>query len=168
MASTSSFDVTTGVDMMEVRNAVDQSQKEISQRYDFKGLAVEITLNEKEKAIQLAAPDDFKLDAIWDVLQSKMVKRKVPLANLTRGKLETAAGSSVRQAVALQDGLTSDQAREIVRHLKDLKLKKVQSTIQGDTVRISSASKDELQSVMGVLRQKDFGVELQFGNFRSN
>ncbi len=168
MASTSSFDVTTGVDMMEVSNAVEQATKEISQRYDFKGAKVEIVLDEKEKKITLAAPDEYKLTAVWDVLQSKMVKRKVPLKNLKPGKAESAAGSSLRQVIELQQGLTSDMARELVKFLKDAKLKKVQSAIQGDTVRISSAKKDDLQEVIQMLRGQDFGVELKFENFRSN
>ena len=168
MASNSSFDVTTGVDMMEVNNAVDQAQKEISQRYDFKGVTAGIELNEKEKTITLTAPDEYKMTAVWEVLQGKMVKRKVPLQNLERGKIESAALSSVRQVVTLTDGLSSDKCREIVRYMKDAKLKKVQSSIQGDTVRVSSASKDDLQDVIAFLRGHDFGVELTFGNFRSN
>ncbi len=168
MASTSSFDVTTGVDFMEVNNAVDQATKEIVQRYDFKGLKVTIELSAKDKKIVLAAPDEFKLKAVWEVLQGKMVRRQVPLRNLAPGKIEPAAGASVRQEIAIQDGLTAEQARAIVRVLKDAKLKKVQSAIQGDTVRVSSASKDELQGVIALLKQEDFGVELKFGNFRSN
>jgi len=168
MASSSSFDVTTGVDMMEVSNAVEQATKELAQRYDFKGHKVEIVLDEKEKKITLAAPDEYKLTAVWDVLQSKMVKRKVPLKNLKPGKAESAAGSSLRQVIELQQGLTSDMARELVKFLKDAKLKKVQSAIQGDTVRISSAKKDDLQEVIAMLRAQDFGVELKFENFRSN
>jgi hypothetical protein len=168
VASTSSFDVTTGVDFMEVHNAVDQAVKEITQRYDFKGLKVAIELNPKEKVLTLSGPDEFKLSAMWDVLQGKMVRRQVPLKNLKPGKVEPAAAGSARQVVAIQDGLTADMARDIVRVLKDAKLKKVQSAIQGDTVRVSSASKDELQGVIALLKQQDFGVELKFGNFRSN
>ena len=168
MAGNSSFDVTTGVDYMEVRNAVDQATKEITQRYDFKGVKVEITLSEKDKTITLAAPDEFRLKAIWDVLQSKMVRRQVSLKNLEPGTIEAAAMASVRQVVTVKDGLSSDQAREIARYIKDAKLKKIQAAIQGDTVRVSSPSKDELQGVITVLKQGDFGVDLQFGNFRSN
>ena len=168
MASTSSFDVTTGVDFMEAHNAVDQATKEITQRYDFKGLKVGIELDPKEKKITLTAPDDYKLKAIWDVLQSKMVRRHVPLKNMKPGEVIPAAGASVRQEIAIQDGLTADMAREVVKTIKDAKLKKVQSAIQGDTVRISSASKDDLQGVIALLKQQDFGVELKFGNFRSN
>jgi cyclic-di-GMP-binding protein len=168
MAGTSSFDVTTGVDFMEVRNAVDQTTKEITQRYDFKGSKVSLELNEKEKTITLAGPDEFKLTAMWDVLQSKMVRRQVPLKNLKPGKIDAAAMGSVRQVIEIQDGLTADMAREVARHIKDAKLKKIQAAIQGDTVRISSPSKDELQGVIALLKQHDFGVELKFGNFRSN
>ena len=168
MASTSSFDVTTGVDFMEVHNAVDQTTKEITTRYDFKGLKVTVELSEKEKTITLSAPDEFKLNAMWEVLQSKCVRRQVPLKNLERGKVETAASSTVRQVITITDGLSSDKAREVAKVIKDAKLKKVQAAIQGDTVRISSPSKDELQGVIALLKQQDFGVELKFENFRSN
>jgi uncharacterized protein YajQ (UPF0234 family) len=168
VASTSSFDVTTGVDYMEVHNAVDQATKEITQRYDFKGVKVGIELNPKDKKITLTGPDEYKLKAIWDVLQSKLVRRQVPLKNMKPGTVEPAAMGSARQEIEIQDGLTADMARDIVRVLKDAKLKKVQSSIQGDTVRISSASKDDLQGAIALLRGEDFGVELKFGNFRSN
>ena len=168
MASTSSFDVTTGVDFNEVRNAVTQATKEITQRYDFKGVIATIELQEKDKKLILAGPDDFKLKAIWDVLQSKLVRRQVPLRNLKPGKVLPAAGSSARQEIEIQDGLTSDMAREIAKSIKDAKLKRVQAAIQGDTVRVSSPSKDDLQGVMALLKQQDYGVELKFGNYRSN
>jgi uncharacterized protein YajQ (UPF0234 family) len=168
VAGTSSFDVTTGVDFMEAHNAVDQATKEITQRYDFKGLKVSIELDAKEKRIVLAAPDEYKLSAIWDVLQTKMARRQVPLKNLKPGKVEPAAAASVRQEIAIQDGLTADMARDVARTIKDAKLKKIQAAIQGDTVRVSSPSKDELQGVIALLKQADFGVELKFGNFRSN
>ena len=168
MASTSSFDVTTGVDMMEVVNAVDQATKEITQRYDFKGVKIEIALDQKAGTITLAAPDDYTLGAVWEVLQAKMVRRKVPVQNLKRETAESAAGSSLRQVVTLTTGLSSDLCREIVKFLKDAKLKKVQSAIQGDTVRVSSPSKDDLQGAMSLLRGYEFGVELKFGNFRTN
>jgi uncharacterized protein YajQ (UPF0234 family) len=168
LASTSSFDVTTGVDYMEVHNAVDQATKEITNRYDFKGLKVSIELNPKDKKITLSAPDEYKLTSMWDVLQSKMVRRQVPLKNMKPGKIEPAAAASVRQVIEIQDGLTADMAREIARTIKDAKLKKVQAAIQGDTVRVSSPSKDELQGVIVLLKQQDYGVELKFGNLRSN
>ena len=168
MASNSSFDVTTGVDFMEAHNAVDQATKEITQRYDFKGLKVSLTLDQKEKKITLAAPDEYKLKAMWDVLQSKLVRRQVPLKNLKPGKVDPAAASSVRQEIEIQDGLTADMAREVARVIKDAKMKKVQAAIQGDTVRISSPDKDALQSAIALLKQQDFGVELKFGNYRTN
>src|SRR5262245_12436466 len=168
MAASNSFDVTTGVDMMEVQNAVDQATKEIAQRYDFKGLKVGIELDTKAKTIALTAPDEHKATAVWDVLQSKMVKRKVPLKNLKPGKAESAAGSTVRQVVTIQDGLSAEQAKEVVRVLKDAKLKRVQASINAETVRISGPDKDDLQGAIALLKQQDFGVELKFGNYRSN
>ena len=168
MAGTNSFDVSTGVDFMEVHNAVDQATKEITQRYDFKGLKVSIELNQKEKKITLSAPDEYKLTAIWDVLQGKMARRQVPLKNLKPGNIDAAAMSSVRQEIEIQDGLTADMAREVARVIKDAKLKKVQAAIQGDTVRVSSASRDDLQGVIALLKQQDLDFELKFDNFRSN
>lgn len=140
MAGNSSFDVTTGVDYMEVHNAVDQATKEITQRYDFKGLKVALELNQKDKKIILTAPDEYKLTAMWDVLQSKMVRRQVPLKNLKPGKVDPAASSTVRQEIEIQDGLTADMARDVARVIKDAKMKKVQAAIQGDTVRIDRKS----------------------------
>ncbi len=168
MAASNSFDVTTGVDFMEVHNAVDQATKEITQRYDFKGSKVTIELNQKDKKITLSAPDEYKLKAIWDVLQTKMARRQVPLKNLKPGKIDAAAMASVRQEIEIQDGLTADMARDVARTIKDAKLKKIQAAIQGDTVRVSSSGRDELQGVIALLKQQDFGVELKFGNFRSN
>jgi len=168
MAASNSFDVTTGVDMMEVQNAVDQATKEITQRYDFKGLQVGVALDAKAKTVTLTAPDEHRLNAVWDVVQSKMVKRKVPLKNLKPGKAETAAGSTLRQVVAIQDGLTAEQAKEVVRTLKDAKLKRVQASINAETVRVSGPDKDDLQGAIALLKEHDFGVELKFGNYRSN
>ena len=168
MAANNSFDVTTGVDMMEVQNAVDQANKEITQRYDFKGMKIGIDLDMKAKTITLTAPDENRINAVWDVLQSKMVKRKVPLKNLKPGKTETAAAASARQVVAIQDGLTSEQAKEVVKQLKDAKMKRVQASINAETVRVSGPDKDDLQGAIALLKQHDFGVELKFGNFRSN
>jgi len=153
---------------MEVHNAVDQATKEITQRYDFKGLKVSIELNQKDKKIVLAAPDEYKVGAIWDVLQTKLARRQVPLRNMKPGKIDPAASATVRQEIEIQDGLTADMARDVARTIKDAKLKKVQAAIQGDTVRVSSPIKDELQGVIALLKSADFGVELKFGNFRSN
>ena len=167
MAATQSFDVTTGCDMQEVDNAVNQAIKEITQRFDFKGLKVGIELSRAENKIVLTGPDDFKIKAIWEVLQTKLVRRKVPLRNLTPGEIDAAGGGTARQEISLQQGIPTETAREIVKFLKDQKLKKVQASIQGDQVRIASPSRDELQGVMALLRAKDFGVELNFGNYRS-
>jgi uncharacterized protein YajQ (UPF0234 family) len=129
---------------------------------------VSIELDAKAKKLTLAGPDEFKLKAMWDVLQSKMVRRQVPLKNLEAGKIDSALGATVRQEIALKDGLTADQARAIAKTIKEAKLKKIQAAIQGDTVRVSSPDKDALQGVIALLKSGDFGVELQFGNYRTN
>ena len=166
MATAYSFDVTSNIDMPEVDNAVNQARKEIGQRFDFKGSIAAIDLDQKAATLTLTAEDNFRLEAVWDVLQTRLIKRNVPVKNLKRGDIEPAAGSTVRQVITLQQGVSTDAAREIVKHLKDLKLKKVQASIQGDQVRVSSPSKDDLQGAMQALRAKDFGIALQFGNYR--
>lgn len=166
MPAASSFDVTSSVDLQEVDNAINQARKEIAQRYDFKGSIAAIEFNKAENTLTLVADDNMKMDALWDVLQTRLVRRNVPVKNLTLGDLESATGSSVRRVVTLQQGIPSDAAREIIKYLKDQKLKKVQASIQGDQLRISSASKDELQQAIQVLRAHDFGLALQFGNYR--
>ena len=166
MAATYSFDVTSTIEMPEVDNAVNQARKEIAQRFDFKGSIAAIDLDQKANTLTLTAEDNFKLEAVWDVLQTRLIKRNVAVKNLKRGDIETAAGSSVKQVITLQQGIPTDAARDIVKHLKDLKLKKVQASIQGDQVRITSPSKDDLQGAMQALRAKDFGIALQFGNYR--
>jgi len=166
MAETQSFDVTTGCDLQEVDNAVNQAMKEITQRFDFKGITAGIELQRGENLLVLTGPDDFKIKAVWDVLQTKLVRRKVPLKNLTLGEIETAGGGTARQQIELQQGIPIEIAREIVKFVKEQKLKKVQVAIQADQVRISSPSRDELQNVMALLRQHDFGVQLTFGNYR--
>ena len=168
MAATQSFDVRTGCDLQEVDNAINQALKEIRQRYDFKGLKIEIEFQRTEKKLILRVPDEFTLKSVWDVVSEKMVRRQVPLKNLQRGKATPASGSSVTEEINLQQGIPGETAREIVKYIKELKLKKVQSEIQGDQLRISSPSRDDLQGVMQKLREKDFGIELNFGNFRSN
>ena len=167
MAKTQSFDVSTGCDLQEVDNAINQTRKEVSQRYDFKGVKVGIDFQRDDDRIVLTAPDDFKLQAVHEVLQSKMVRRKVPLKNLHAGNIEPASGSTVRQQIDLQQGIPTETARAIVKFIKDHKLKKVQVAIQKDQVRISSPSRDDLQNVMELLREHDFGIELNFGNYRS-
>jgi uncharacterized protein YajQ (UPF0234 family) len=166
MPAASSFDVTSTVDLQEVDNAINQSRKEVAQRYDFKGSAASIEFNKTENTLTLVADDNMKMDALWEILQTRLVRRNVPVKNLKLGDLEQAANSTVRRVITLQQGIPSEAARDIVKFIKDQKLKKVQAAIQGDQLRISSASKDELQSVMGLLRGHDFGVALQFGNYR--
>jgi uncharacterized protein YajQ (UPF0234 family) len=166
MAATYSFDITSTLDLQEVDNAINQARKELAQRYDFKGSTASIELDQKANTLTVAAEDAFKLDALWEILATRLVRRNVPVKNLKRGDVEAAAGGTVRQVITLQMGIPSDAAREIVKHLKDLKLKKVQTAIQGDQLRISAPSKDELQGAMSALRDKDFGLALQFGNYR--
>ncbi len=166
MADNFSFDVTSTIDMQEVDNAVNQARKELAQRYDFKGSTATIELDQKDKTLTLTAEEAFRLEALWEILTSRLVRRNVPVKNLKRGDVEPASAGTVKQVITLQVGIPSDAAREIVKHLKDLKLKKVQASIQGDQLRITSPSKDELQNAMSVLRAKDFGIALQFGNYR--
>jgi uncharacterized protein YajQ (UPF0234 family) len=166
MPSTYSFDVTSTIELPEVDNAVNQARKEIGQRFDFKGSNAAIAFDQKAGTLTLTAEDNFKLEAVWDVLQTRLIKRNVAVKNLKRAEIEAAAGSSVRQVITLQQGIPTDAAREIVKHLKDLKLKKVQAAIQGEQLRVTSPSKDDLQGAMQALRAKDFGIALQFGNYR--
>jgi uncharacterized protein YajQ (UPF0234 family) len=166
MAKDSSFDVTTSVDLQEVDNAVNQAQKEIAQRYDFKGATVEIDFKRGENMIVLVADSDFRMDAVFDVLQSKLIKRQVPVKNLDVGDTKPAGGDTVRKEIKLKMALDGDTAKKVAAAIKEAKLKKVQAAIQGDQVRITSPSKDDLQQAMALLRSKDFGVELQFGNYR--
>ena len=165
MASTYSFDVTSNIDMPEVDNAVNQARKEIAQRFDFKGSQAAIDLDAKANTLTLTAEDNFKLESVWDVLQTRLIKRSVPVKNLKREEIQPASGSTVKQVITLQQGIPSDAAKDIVKHLKESK-KKVQAQIQADQVRVTSGSKDELQDAMQALRAKDFGVSLQFGNYR--
>ena len=166
MAQAASFDITSNVDLQEVDNAVNQARKEIAQRYDFKGSRAAIDLNRGENTILLTADDDFKMTAVWEILQTRMVRRGVPVKNLTPGPIEKAANDTVRRVVALQQGIPTEAARKIVSFLKERKLKKVQAAIMADQVRVTSPSKDELQEAMRQLREQDFGVALQFGNYR--
>jgi cyclic-di-GMP-binding protein len=166
MATSPSFDITSGVDMQEVDNAVNQARKEVAQRYDFKGSRAALELNRTENTIVLTADDEFKMNALWEILQGRLVRRGVPTKNLTPGTIERAANDTVKRTVTLQQGIPTEAAKEIVKFLKDRKLKKVQAAIQADQVRISSASKDDLQEAIRLLREHDFGVALQFGNYR--
>jgi hypothetical protein len=166
MAADNSFDVVSKVEIQEVRNAIDQASKEVHNRFDLKNTHSEIRL-EGDDAIQLASADEYKLKAVTEILQQKLVKRGISLKNLTYGKVEPASGSSVRQKITLQQGIASEKAKEIVRLIKDSK-KKAQASIQGDTVRISGKDRDTLQEVIALLRGHDFGIDMQFTNYRSN
>ena len=166
MANMCSFDVTSNVDLQEVDNALNQARKEVAQRYDFKGSKASIEFNPKDSKLVLVADDEFKLNALWEIVQTRLVRRNVPVKNLSRGPAIPAANSTVRQEVALQQGIPSEKAKDIVKFLKDAKLKKVQASIQGDQLRVQSPSKDDLQEAMRLLRDGDFGVALQFGNYR--
>jgi len=166
MAPQCSFDITSNVDLQEVDNALNQARKEVAQRYDFKGAKASIDFDAKESKLVLAAEDEFKVNALWEIVSTRLVRRNVPVKNLNRGAAVAAANSTVRQEITLQQGIPSDTAKDIVKYLKDAKLKKVQASIQGDQLRITSGSKDDLQEVMRVLREQDFGVALQFGNYR--
>ena len=162
-----SFDVVSKIEMPEVQNAVQQANKEIQQRYDLKDSKSSIELNDKDHKLVLASSDEFKLKAVVDILQSKLVKRNVPLKGLSFGEIVPSAGSSVKQEITLQQGIAIEKAREIVKTVKDSKLK-VQASIQGDFVRIAGKDRDTLQSVIQLLRGHDFGIDMQFINYRSN
>lgn len=166
MASQSSFDVTTGVDLQEVDNAVNQAQKEISQRYDFKDSVATIDFKRADGILDLTAESEYRMDALFDVLQSKLIKRGVPVKNLDIGDVKPAGGDKVNRQVKLKMSLDGDTAKKVSAAIKDAKMKKVQAAIQGDQVRVSSPSRDELQEAMALLRSQDFGVELKFGNYR--
>ena len=166
MANICSFDITSNVDLQEVDNALNQARKEVAQRYDFKGSKASIEFDAKESKLVLVADDEFKLNALWEVVQTRLVRRNVPVRNLSRGAAQPAANTTVRQEITLQQGIPTEKAKDIVKFLKDAKLKKVQASIQGDQLRIQSPSKDDLQEAMRLLRDGDFGVALQFGNYR--
>lgn len=166
MADQASFDITSTVDLQEVDNAVNQARKEIGQRYDFKGSKASIDFKRAENLIDLVADDNFKMEAVWDILQTRMIRRGVPVKNLDAGDVLPIAGGLVKRTITLTQGIDSDAARKIVQFIKDQKLKKVQANIQADQIRVTSPSRDELQNAIRLLRTGDFGVELQFGNFR--
>jgi hypothetical protein len=166
MAAQPSFDVTTGCDLQEVDNAVNQALKEIQQRYDFKGTHCKIEFDRAKATIGLDADDDFRMKQLVDVLQGRLVKRGIALKNVKVGDIVQGAGTSVRRTITLTQGIPGDTAKEIVKAVKAADLKKVQVAIQGEELRVSSPSKDTLQDVMAFLRSQDFGIELKFGNYR--
>jgi cyclic-di-GMP-binding protein len=161
------FDIVSKIDLAEVNNAIQQALKEIQTRFDLKDSKSTIELNEKDHKITVASQDEYKLKAVKDILQGKLVKRNVPLKGLDYGAIQSAAGQSVRQEITLQQGISTEKAREIVKVIKDSK-KKVQASIQGDLVRVSAKDRDVLQEIIGVLRERDFGIDMQFTNYRSN
>ncbi len=164
MADLYSFDVVSKIDLQEVKNAIDQAVKELRQRFDLKDAKGEILLQE-EKELCIAAQDEHKLKAVIDILQSKLVKRGIPLKNLVYEKIEKALGGTVRQKITLQQGIPSDNAKEVNKSIRDTRVK-VTAQIQGDQLRISGKNKDDLQTIMAHLRSKDFGIDLQFVNYR--
>jgi uncharacterized protein YajQ (UPF0234 family) len=166
MASNHSFDVTTGVDLQEVDNAVNQAMKEVSQRFDFKGSRCTIEFDRAEGALNLEADDEYRLNALFGVLQTRLVRRKVPVRNLDMGTVETGSLGRARQRIGLKQGIPTDTAKAMAKDIRDLKLKKVQAQIQGDQLRVISPSRDALQEVMTFLKAQDYGVELSFGNYR--
>jgi uncharacterized protein YajQ (UPF0234 family) len=167
MAADNSFDIVSKIDMQELNNAIQQALKEIHTRFDLRDSNSKIELAEKDTQLILSSKDDYKLKAVTDILQSKMVKRGISLKALTYGAIEPAAGGSVRQKVTLQQGIDGEKAKDIVRVIKDSKLK-VQAAIQGDTVRVTGKDRDTLQQVIALVKSKDFGIDTQFTNYRTN
>jgi len=151
VATQCSFDITSNVDLQEVDNALNQARKEVAQRYDFKGAKASIDFDPKDSKLVLVADDEFKLNALWEVVQTRLIRRNVPVKNLTRGPMQPAANSTTRQEITLQQGIPTEKARDIVKFLKDAKLKRVQAAIQGDQLRVSSPSNDDLQEAMRTL-----------------
>ena len=166
MAADNSFDIVSKVDIQEVRNAIDQASKEVNARFDLKNSNSSIKL-EDDTTIQLASANEYNLQAVIEILQQKLIKRGISLKSLTYEKIEPATGNSVRQKIKLTQGIASEKAKEIVRVIKDSK-KKVQASIQGDTVRITGKDRDTLQEAIALLKNHDFGIDMQFTNFRTN
>ena len=166
MANDESFDLITGRDLQEVDNAVNQALKEISGRFDFKGVLAEIEFNRTDEKINIHTTDEFKLDGIWQALLARLISRQVPVKNLKREDVERAGGDTVKQTVTLVQSIDSETAKKITTFIRDQKLKKVKTQVQGDAVRVTGSSRDELQSVIRSLKEQDWDVELSFGNYR--
>jgi len=166
LAGLASFDISTGADLQEVDNAVNQATKEVAQRYDFKGSKASIAFDRAKVTLTLVADDDFKMKALFDVLQSKLIKRGVSVKNLDLGPVIPAANDTVRREIKLVQGIPQEKAKIIVKAIKDRKFKKAQASIQGEEIRVQAPAKDELQEVITFLRGQDFGLELRFGNYR--
>ena len=167
MAADNSFDVVSKTDIQELNNAIQQALKEIHTRFDLKDSKSNITLEEKDTTLVLASADDYKIKAVTDILQAKMVKRGISLKALTYGSIDPAAGGTVRQKITLQQGIPMEKAKAIVQLIKNSK-KKVQASIQADVVRVSGKDRDSLQEIIALLKQQDFGIDMQFTNYRSN
>ena len=165
MATENSFDIVSKIDLQEVKNAMEQALKEVGQRFDFKGSKSEIRLDETAKEISVTSDDDYKLKSLIDILQTKLIKRGISPKALTYGKVEAGLGGTAKQKITLQQGIPSDKAKEIVKAIKDMKLK-IQTQIQGDQLRVTGKNRDDLQSVIKALRETDFGIDMQFTNYR--
>ncbi|MEK6560608.1 MAG: YajQ family cyclic di-GMP-binding protein [Nitrospirota bacterium] len=165
MASENSFDIVSKIEMQEIKNAIEQAMKEVAQRFDFKGSKSEIKLEEKNNEILVSSDDEYKLKSLLDILQSKLVKRGISLKALTYDKIESALGGTVKQNIKLQQGIPSEKAKEVVKVIKETKLK-VQSQIQGDQVRVTGKNRDDLQAIIKLLRERDFEIDMQFINYR--
>ncbi len=161
------FDIVSKIDLNEVQNAIQQTAKELQTRYDLKDSKSSVELNEKDHKIELASSDEYKLKAVTEILGQKLVKRNVPLKGLEYGTIAQSSAGSVRQEIKLQQGIATEKAKDIVRLLKDSKLK-VQASIQADVVRVSGKDRDVLQQAIALLKGKDFGIDMQFTNFRTN
>lgn len=166
MAAAPSFDISTGADLQEVDNAVNQARKEVAQRYDFKGTVCAIDFDREAAVIRLLADDAFRMEQLLDLLRTRLVKRQVPVRNLRIGEDEAAAGQAIRRTITLTQGIPADTARRIQKAIRDQGFRKVQSAIQGDEIRVTAPSRDELQAVIAFLRSQDFELDLQFGNYR--
>jgi uncharacterized protein YajQ (UPF0234 family) len=166
MAKTESFDITTGVDRQEVDNAVNQARKEISNRFDFKNVVAEIEYDRAAPKLTIRSVDEFKLEAIWSALNQRLLARNVPLKNLKRGSVDKAAGGTVRQEIPITQAIDEDTARRILRFVKNKKYKRVTAAVQGDEIRVSAPSRDDLQAVIRDLKNEDWQIELKFGNYR--
>ncbi|MFZ0429022.1 MAG: YajQ family cyclic di-GMP-binding protein [Acidobacteriota bacterium] len=164
MAKSNSFDITSTTDLNEVRNAINQTMKEVHQRFDFKGSVSEVNLDGTD--LVLHSDDEYRMKSLMEILEARLIKRGVSLKALSADRLEDAAGGSVRQRIHIQQGIPTEKAKEIIRFVKDMKLK-VQSSLQGDVVRISGKDRDTLQEVIAALRDQDFGIDMQFTNYRS-
>src|SRR4051794_6303098 len=156
MAAQSSFDITSPVDFQEVDNALNQARKEVGQRYDFKGARADIDFSPSDKTLTLVADDDFKMEALWEIIQTRLIRRNVPIKNFKEGESEAASGGTVKRVLTIQEGIPIEAAKEIVKYLKDKKIKKVQASIQGDQVRVTSPSRDDLQDAIRALKEHDF------------